>query len=417
MSQGAPWRTARRMWALHQGTNDWYKIKNQADDGPTKLFIYDEIGYFGVGANDLVRDLEDVRGPIEVHVNSPGGEVWDGITIYNALLGRKDVTVVIDGLAASAASFIAQAATRGKLAIAKTADMMIHDGHSMAIGNAADLRDLADRLDRASDKIAGIYATRTGKSVEYWREAMRAETWYSGQEAVDAGLADFVVDHEAAPVGDWDLSVLRNAASVPYVGREQHRHPPMTGRHNHDHAAFGAGDADDGAHSHNHEHKNDADHDHSHSGSDGSNGGGPDSEYNEEQARMLCQLLDVDFSLVLNWDAAAAYAKCKTAGDFKSIAFEKSNDSDPASSAHYGLPHHATPHGPPDKGGVIAALGRANQVEDLKSKDAALAHLKAHARALGLPSGDDDGNQTGLTVWDELSDEDWQHITEALKGA
>jgi ATP-dependent protease ClpP protease subunit len=401
------------MWALHQGKNDWYTIKNSAASGPTKVFIYDEIGYFGVGAGDFVHDLNEVDGALEVHINSPGGEVWDGITIYNTLRGRNDVTVSIDGLAASAASFIAMGASPGKLVIAETAEMMIHGAHSMAIGNAEDLRDLADRLDRASKKIAGIYATRTGKSVEYWLEAMKAETWYTGTEAVDAGLADGLVNHDHGQMGgDWDLSALRNAASVPYVGREQHRHPPMTGRHTHDHAAFGHDDADDGAHSHAHDHQNDADHDHGHDGHTGESG--PNTDYNEAHMRVLCQLLDIDFAVMLNWDAAAAMKTAHSASDFRKICAGEHTSGEPDTAAHWALPHHTSPSSGPDKGGVVAALGRWNQTEGLKNKDAALAHLKAHARALGLPSGDSDHSGEGL--WD-VTDDEVLAIINAQKGA
>jgi ATP-dependent protease ClpP protease subunit len=282
MNGQTPWRTAR-VYALGQsGRNDWYRIRNQAD-GPTQLHIYDEIGYFGVTAQDMIRDLAAVEGALEVHINSPGGEVFDGVAIYNTLLARDNVTVVIDGLAASAASFIAMA---GKpLLVAKTAQMMIHDGHGMAIGNAADMRELADVLDKTSDNIAAIYFEKAGYDIQYWREKMQAETWYTGQEIVDAGLADGIYDARAskAPVAaNFDLSVFKhpqggrevvqpaNAASEPYVGRTQARHAPMTGTHSHDHGAHGASDHDDGVHEHTHTHNNDASHDHSdqHSGPD-----------------------------------------------------------------------------------------------------------------------------------------------------
>jgi ATP-dependent protease ClpP protease subunit len=262
------------MWALHQADDRWYQIRNQAD-GPTQLFIYDEIGYFGVGASDLVRDLADVTGPIQVHINSPGGEVWEGITIYNTLLARDDVTVVIDGLAASIASVIACAGN--PTLISKQGQMIIHDGFTMAIGNAEELRELADKLDKASNTIAGVYADRTGKPAEEWRELMKVETTYSAQEAVDAGLVTALVkgrDTQIPEHSEWDLAnlfqsaTLVNAASRPYVGREQTRHAPMTGRHEHDHSAGDASDHDDGVHMHPHTHNNDADH-HGHEHADG----------------------------------------------------------------------------------------------------------------------------------------------------
>lgn len=416
-----PWRTARRMWALHQANDKWYQIRNQKD-GPTQLFIYDEIGYFGVGAQDLVRDLADVDGPIQVHINSPGGEVWEGITIYNTLLARDDVTVVIDGVAASIASVIACAGN--PTLISKQGQIVIHDGFTMAIGNASELRDLADKLDRASNTIAGVYAERTGRTASHWRELMKVETTYSAQEAIDAGLANGFVTNNKFRVpehSEWDLenlfqsAALVNAATRPFVGREQTRHAPMTGRHEHDHSAGGSGDHDDGIHSHPHTHSNDADHHgHTHSAADMDHDHGTD--WNEDQARMLCNILDIEYNadLALNWDAAAAYAKCHSPGDFASIAFRKSDGESDAASG-YGLPHHATPHGPPDKGGVVAALGRWNQTQGLKNKQAALSHLKGHAKALGLPSGDDKDLEK---VWDlGDSEEDVQRFIDALKGA
>lgn len=413
-----PWRTARRMWALHQANDKWYQIRNQKD-GPTQLFIYDEIGYFGVGAQDLVRDLADVEGPVEVHINSPGGEVWEGITIYNTLLARDEVTVVIDGIAASIASVIACAGN--PTLISKQGQIVIHDGFTMAIGNAAELRDLATKLDRASDTIAGVYAERTGQTAAHWRELMKVETTYSAQEAIDAGLVTGLVTSNRTSLLDhaeWDLSnvfvtgVAVNAATKPFVGREQTRHVPMTGSHEHDHSAGGNGDHDDGIHSHRHSHENDADH-HGHSHSDADMGRGHDTDWNEDDARMLCELLDLDYEQVFNWDAAAAYAKCHSPGDFASIAFRKSDGEKDAASG-YGLPHHATPHGPADKGGVVAALGRWNQTQGLKNKQAALSHLKAHAREFGLPSGDD---KDAGKLWDLGSEEDVQRFIDALKGA
>src|SRR5262249_29690020 len=147
-----------------------------------------------------------VPGDIEMHINSPGGDVFDGIAIYNQLRHRQgQVAVIVDGLAASAASFIAQAASPGQLGMSPHSQMMIHDGFGMSIGNAADMRQMADLLDKASDNIAGIYADRTGKPAEYWRNLMRSETWLSDSEAVAEGLADYVVG-QGEPSARWDLS-------------------------------------------------------------------------------------------------------------------------------------------------------------------------------------------------------------------
>jgi ATP-dependent protease ClpP protease subunit len=170
------------------------------DAGPARLDVYDDIGTGwlggGICAADIVAQLADIAGPLEVHVNSNGGDVFDGIAIYNALAARDEVTIVVDGVAASIASIIAQGGqTR---VIAPGAMMMIHDALSFCIGNAGDMRDTANLLDKVSDNLADVYASRGGTPAQ-WRDAMQAETWYSAQDAVDAGLMDKLAARPAAP--------------------------------------------------------------------------------------------------------------------------------------------------------------------------------------------------------------------------
>jgi ATP-dependent protease ClpP protease subunit len=204
-----PFRTTRRIANLRRGRNDWYRIANATATEAAQVHIYDEIGFFGVTASDLAEDLAGVTGNLDVHMNCPGGDVFEAVTIYNALKNHQQgiVSVYIDGLAASAASYIAQAADPGNLFIAKNASMMIHDAFGMGIGNAGDMRKLADLLDEQSENIASIYADRSGRPADEFRQAMLTETWYVGQKAVDAGLADQVTaDREIS--NSWDLSVF-----------------------------------------------------------------------------------------------------------------------------------------------------------------------------------------------------------------
>jgi ATP-dependent Clp endopeptidase proteolytic subunit ClpP len=178
---------------LQAGHTRWYDIKAQ-DAGPHQVSIYDEIGFWGVTAQQFVNDIKGVSGDLDVHINSPGGNIFDGLAIYNTLRQRPGrVHVVVDGLAASAASFIAQAASPGELEVAQTSTMMIHDGYGIAEGNAEDARQLAALLDKQSDVIASIYAERTGRPASQWRDLMKAETWYSAGEAVSSGLADRIL--------------------------------------------------------------------------------------------------------------------------------------------------------------------------------------------------------------------------------
>ena len=228
------------------------------------MSIYDEIGFYGVSAGDFLAELKGISGDLIVNISSPGGDVFDGIAIYNQLKQRKGtVAVIIDGLAASAASFIAQAATKGKLEIAPHAQMMIHNGFAMGIGNAGDLRTLADQLDTVSDEIAGIYADRTGKPAAYWRDLMRAETWLTDKQAVAEGLADRIhgqADAEPDVTAEWDLSVFAKyvgGGQLDYangvVVNAEGNHGPMVGKHAHMHPAYKSQGGDQ-MHSHPHTH-------------------------------------------------------------------------------------------------------------------------------------------------------------------
>jgi ATP-dependent protease ClpP protease subunit len=191
----------------------WYTIRNAAGStGPAEIYLYDMIGGWGITAQDFVDELRQITGSaIDLHVNCEGGEVFDGIAIFAALAQHPaTVTAYVDGLAASAASFVVQAAN--ERVMGRHARMMIHDAHALCIGNAADMRDTAALLDDLSGEIASIYAERSGRAdTATWRQAMTAGmdgTWYAAQAAVDAGLADRVA--EGATPGDRAPAVPRN---------------------------------------------------------------------------------------------------------------------------------------------------------------------------------------------------------------
>lgn len=203
-------RIRRPLARERSGRTDWYRLQNKAGETP-KLYIYDEIGYWGDTAKDLVDALRDVSGDtLDVHLNSPGGDIFDGLAIYQALKDHKaTVTVHVDGLAASIASVIAMAGD--KVIMAPKASLMIHDGWTMSVGNAADLRKAADLLDKQSDVIASVYADRSGQPSEFWRAAMLEETWYTADEALAAGLVDEVEGKEKAAEEPFDLLVFAHA--------------------------------------------------------------------------------------------------------------------------------------------------------------------------------------------------------------
>jgi ATP-dependent protease ClpP protease subunit len=214
----------------------WYRIKNLAS-GTAQINLYNEIGEYGITASDFVAALSAVNATsIEVRINSVGGEIFQGLAIFNALRAHSSpVMVYIDGIAASIASVIAMAGDR--IVAMPNSQIMIHDGSALVVGDAADMREMADLLDKQSENIASIYAQRAGGSRPQWRKRMRAETWYSAEEAVKVGLADQVAklprkemppepepdeDDEYAMAATADLSMFR------YPGRGKAPAPALT---------------------------------------------------------------------------------------------------------------------------------------------------------------------------------------------
>lgn len=223
-----------------QKPKSWFRVDNawvdeeNKNEEVTPVYIYDEIGtsWWGdsTSSAEFIQQIGAIHSSrIELHLNSPGGDIFDGVAIYNALKSHPaKVTVIVDALAASAASFIAQAGD--EIIMTKAASMMIHDGSAMAWGPAAVMRDTADLLDKLSNTVAEIYADRAGQSIEFWRNLMIEEVWYNSHEAVAAGLADQIgedtkeEDDEAAQ-NKWDFSVFnyagRRSAPDPFQVRQR----------------------------------------------------------------------------------------------------------------------------------------------------------------------------------------------------
>jgi len=169
----------------------WYRITNAADSDEAEVMLYDEVGgWFGATADQFIADLRGITAPnLRVRINSPGGSVFEGVAIANALRSHPaNVTVQVDGIAASIASVIAMAGDRVEMA--PNTMLMIHDASGVCLGDASDMEEMAELLDLISDNIADAYASRAGGTREQWRDRMRAETWYLPEDAVDAGLAD-----------------------------------------------------------------------------------------------------------------------------------------------------------------------------------------------------------------------------------
>ena len=187
----------------------------RAAKGEGEVFIYDGIGADfwgdGVTAKGFAKELKDLGAisKLTVRINSGGGDVWDGIAIYEAIARHPAAkTVVVDGLAASIASVIAMAGDEIK--IAPAGFMMIHNAWSFSMGDANALRRAADLLDSVSGQMAGIYVSRTRNDEKKVRDWMDAETWFDAEAAVKAGFADQKSDDVMKVAASCDLSRFKN---------------------------------------------------------------------------------------------------------------------------------------------------------------------------------------------------------------
>lgn len=196
-----------------------------AADNSITLEIYDVIGqdFFGDGitASSVSAALSENAGcsSITCRLNSPGGDLFEGIAIYNLLKASgKPVNVVVDGLAASAASLIAMAGD--SITMGKGSMIMIHRAMAMAAGFSDDLRNMADTLDTVSASAADIYVARTGMKKDDVLKMMAAETWMSADDAVKDGYATAVSGDSKAVTNSFDLSVFKNTPEALKVVAE-----------------------------------------------------------------------------------------------------------------------------------------------------------------------------------------------------
>lgn len=174
-----------------------------------------------ITAKSIMSQLADMTGDVTVRISSGGGDVYSGIDIMNALKNYDggEVTVIVESLAASAASFIAVGGAE-RVLMRPSSEMMIHRAWSLVEGNADDARKALGDLERQDNKLAAIYAGKAGGELQDWLDAMSAETWYTAEEAVAAGLADGVITEKSeAPAPSASLAKRRfkfaNRAAAP----------------------------------------------------------------------------------------------------------------------------------------------------------------------------------------------------------
>lgn len=195
-------------WGKPLKDSDWYSM--DTSEGQTEILIYDVIGWPYVDANTFARDLSRIdSNEITIGINSPGGDLFDGTAIFNAIDKHPArITTRIDGVAASMASIIALAGD--EIQIASNAYYMMHNPWSIAMGDYREFSEMGALLERFADNLAQTYSDKTGIDIAEARAMMDAETWIIGQELVDQGFADKVIGGKKAAAA-FDLSMYANA--------------------------------------------------------------------------------------------------------------------------------------------------------------------------------------------------------------
>ena len=199
-----------RFWGKPLDRPEWYKIEASAND-QAEILVYDVIGWPYNDAGDLVRYVNSLGDKdILVRLNTPGGDVFDGMAIFNALANHKGkVTIRIEALAASMGSVLAMAGK--EIQAYFNTMMMIHDPWIYTAGNQYELREMADLLEKISGNMLDVYAGRSKIGKREMKEIMKAETWYTAKEAKEKGFIDTILETGKAAKAQFDLTMYTNA--------------------------------------------------------------------------------------------------------------------------------------------------------------------------------------------------------------
>lgn len=199
-------------WGKSLDSGEWYSVKGETETGGTEILLYDVIGWPYNDARDLVTLLSNLRGEnVLLRINSPGGDVFDGLAIFAEAAENPNLTVRIESLAASMASGIAMASKK-KVQMYPQAMMMIHEPWTCMAGNQHDFREVADFLEQVNDNLVGLYTKKTKKGKKEIKEMMKAETWMNAETALKHGFIDEIVEPggKKPAKAAFDLSVFDN---------------------------------------------------------------------------------------------------------------------------------------------------------------------------------------------------------------
>jgi ATP-dependent protease ClpP protease subunit len=210
-----------------------FEVNYDEATNKTEITIYGVIGDSwwddSVSAADIDKALKDAKGEIVIHLNSPGGDAFDGIAIYNRLKQYNGkVTIYVDGWACSAASIIAMAAD--ELIMGLGAMMMIHEAWTIVWGTKKDLRKEADVLEKLENSIIDIYMTKANVSREEIRRMVDDETWFSAQEAVNIGFATSIIDDKDKEIANLRAQLAAVQSELAQVKNQGRLNEPKPDR-------------------------------------------------------------------------------------------------------------------------------------------------------------------------------------------
>ena len=186
----------------------WFDIQNKAKD-TADIYIYSEVGGYDVNAKSFIDELKEIKDKnINVHINSLGGSVFDGLAIYNALKNHAhNVTTKVEGICASISSVIAMAGDT--IEMAENSLLMIHNPFAQTGGDANELRKTANILDKIRNEIADIYASRSKHDAEHYINLMDVESWFNSKESLELGLINGITQSIDIK-NEYDISKFTN---------------------------------------------------------------------------------------------------------------------------------------------------------------------------------------------------------------
>ena len=196
--------------SANQNRGKNFEIKNE--DSVSHIYMYDAIGgYWGIEPENFIKQLNEIDTPeIVLHINSPGGDVFDARAIATAIKQHGSViSAQIDGLCASAATYISAACK--SVSMADGGFYMVHEGWTLAMGNKNDLSKTVALLEKVDNSIINDYERKTGQSRDQLESWMKDETWFSAEEAKEHGFVDLIIEEEGVSnTSKWDLSAYAN---------------------------------------------------------------------------------------------------------------------------------------------------------------------------------------------------------------